>query len=85
MRVFGRGRSRLVHHDGRPTTHYTVGSAYDWALAMVDCPDLLRCHLIEVLIHQATVIVERIARWLGGIWIWLDWRWVNLVLVCYLI
>ena len=85
MRVFGRGRSRLVHHDGRPTTHYTVGSANDRALAMMDCPDLLRCHLIEVLIHQATVIVERIARWLRGIWIWLDWRWVNLVLVCYLI
>ena len=64
MRVLGRRRSRLVHQDGRSAAYHVVGSAYDWALAMVDCPDLLRRHLIEVLVHEAAIVVERIAGWL---------------------
>ena len=64
MPVLGRRRSRLVHQNGRSSTYHAVGTAYDWALAMVDCPDLLRRHLIEVFIHKAAIVVERIARWL---------------------
>ena len=85
MCVFRRSRYRLMHHDSRPTTHYIVGPTYDWALAMMDCPDLMRCHLIKVFIYQATIVVERITRWLRGVWVWLDGRWVNLVLMRYLI
>ena len=64
MPVLRRRRSRLVHQDSRSTAYHAVSSAYDWALALVDCPDLLRRHLFEVFIHKAAIVVKRIAGWL---------------------
>ena len=47
----------------------------------ITSPDLLGRHLLKILIHQATIIIERVSRRLRGVRIRFDRRRLNLVLI----
>ena len=71
------GGCRLLHHDR------SVSSIYDGTLMMMHiCLNLLWCHLIEIFIHETTIVVKRVTWWLRGVRVLLYRRWFHLVFVC---
>ena len=70
----------LVHQNlSRRASHY-MSSIYIWTMALMHssiCSNLLRRHLLKILIYQATIIIEWISWRLRCIWIRFNWWRLN--------